>query len=198
MMGMELIPELKIGWLNGWILVCLMFLIFGILIKAFNKNVVARLYDFDKSSWSKMQRAFTAIGKLLLGLVWLVLIIFTPLKIGSNVLIIGTILYTLGLAGFIIALFNFKNTPLNQPVAKGLYRISRHPQVFMLFILFFGICIAVGSWLLLFILIISSLLLHFRTLAEEKACLEKYGDSYRAYMKRVPRYFLIKTNMKEE
>jgi len=193
---MELIPELKIGWLNGWILVCLMFLIFGILIEAFPKNVVVRLYDFDKSSCSKMQRAFTAIGKLLLGLVWLVLIIFAPLKIGSNVLIIGTILYTVSLAGFIIALFNFKNTPLDQPVVKGLYKISRHPQLFMLFILFFEICIAVGSWLLLFILIISSFLLHFRTLSEEKTCLEKYGDSYHAYMKCVPRYFLIKTNMK--
>ena len=194
---MELIPALEIGWLNGWILVFLKFSILGILLKVFPKDVVTRLYDFDKSSWSKTQRAFTAIGKLL-GLVCLILIIFTPLKIGSNVFIIGTILYTLGSAGFIIALFNFKNTPLDQPVARGLYRISRHPQVFMLFISAFGICIAIGSWLVLFIVIISSLFLHFRTLAEEKACLERYGDSYRAYMKRVPRYFLIKTHMKKE
>ena len=47
-------------------------------------------------------------------------------------------------------------------------------------------------------LIISALFLRSRTLAEETACLEQYGDSYRAYMKRVPRYLLIKTCMKEE
>jgi len=107
-------------------------------------------------------------------------------------------LFALGLAGFVIALFNFKNAPLDQPVTRGLYRISRHPQQLMFFISFLGICVAIGSWLALFIQIVSSLFLHSRILAEEKACLERYGDSYRAYMKRVPRYFLIKTHMKEE
>ncbi len=196
MIGMELIPTLEIGWLNGWILICLLYLIYGILLKVFPKDVVARLYDYDRSGWSKTQKVIYVIGKLL-ALVCLVLIIFTPLKIGSNIFIIGTILYTFGLAGFIIALFNFKNTLLDQPVARGLYRISRHPQVLMLFISAFGICIAIGSWLVLFIIIISSLFLHYRDLAEEEACLERYGDSYRAYMKRVPRYLLIKTRMKE-
>ena len=197
MVEMELIPALEIGWLNGWILICLMYLIYGILLMAFPKDVVARLYDYDKSSWSKTQRGFYVTGKLL-ALVCLFLIIFTPLKIRSNIFIPGIILFALGLTGFITALFNFKNTPLNQSVTRGLYRISRHPQVLMLFISAFGICIAIGSWLVLFIIIISSLFLHSRDLAEEEACLERYGDSYRAYMKRVPRYFLIKTHMKEE
>ena len=197
MIGMELIPRLEIGWLNGWILVCLLYLIFGIFLMTFPKDVRAKLFYYDRSRWNKTQRVFYVIGKLL-ALVCLVLIIFTPLKIGANVFIPGIILFTFGLAGFIIALFNFKNTPSNQPVTRGLYRISRHPQVVMLFIMSIGICIAIGSWLFLLILIISSLFLHFRDIAEEKACLEKYGDSYRAYMKRVPRYFLIKTHMKEE
>ncbi len=189
---MELIPTLEIGWLNGWILLCLMYLIFGILLLAFPKDVVARLYDYDRSCWSKTQRAFYIIGKLL-ALVCLFLIIFTPLKIRANIFIPGIILFALGLAGFIAALFNFKNTPLDQSVTRGLYRISRHPQVLMLFIMSIGICMTVGSWLVLFILVIAGFFGHFRTLAEEKACLERYGDSYRAYMKRVPRYFLIKT-----
>ena len=141
MVEMELIPALEIGWLNGWILLCLLYLIFGILLMAFPKDVVARLYDYDRSGWSKTQRAFYV---------------------------------------------NFKNTPLDQPVTRGLYGISRHPQVLMLFISAFGICIAIGSWLVLFIAIISSLFLHSRDIAEKKACLERYGDSYRAYMKRVP------------
>jgi protein-S-isoprenylcysteine O-methyltransferase Ste14 len=32
---------------------------------------------------------------------------------------------------------------------------------------------------------------HFRILAEEGTCLRQYGDSYRVYMERVPRYFLL-------
>jgi len=185
---MEPMPVLAIGLLNGWILICLFYMVYGLLLWVFPKNVVARLYD--KSGRAKRNRVLIGIGSVL-AFVYFVLIILTPLKIGSNVFIPGIILFALGLAGFVIALFNFKNAPLDQLVTGGLYRISRHPQQLMFFISFLGICIAIGSWLALFIQIISSLFLHFRILAEEKACLERYGDSYWDYMKRVPRYFLF-------
>jgi len=188
MVEMELIPALEIGWLNGWILVCLLYLIYGISLWAFPKDVVARLYN--KSGRRKRQKVFIYIGSLL-AFVYFFLIIFTPLKIGANVFIPGIILFALGLAGFVIALFNFKKTPPDQPVTKGLYRISRHPQQLMFLISFFGICIAIGSWLALFIQIISSLFLQSRILAEEKACLERYGDSYREYVNRTPRWIGI-------
>jgi protein-S-isoprenylcysteine O-methyltransferase Ste14 len=119
------------------------------------------------------------------------LIILTPLQIKSAMFIPGIIVFSLGLTGFVIALFNFKNAPLDRPVTGGLYRISRHPQQLMFFISFLGICLAVGSWLTLFLQIISSIFLHSRIMAEEKACIERYGDPYRDYMKRVPRYFLF-------
>jgi len=187
---MELIPTLEIGWLNGWILVCLFVLIPQTLTKTFPKDVRTRLWGRDRLGLSRKERVLNGIGKLL-GLVYLILIIFTPLKIETNIFIIGIILSVVGFGGVIFALFNFKNTPLDQPVTKGLYRISRHPQEFMLFILFFGICMAIGSWLALFILFISKLFRHFGILGEEKACLERYGDSYKEYMKSVPRYFLF-------
>jgi len=185
---MELVPTLKYGWLNGWILLCLLCLIEGFLLIVFPKDVVTRL--FDRSGWDKKQRTFTVIGKLF-SLACLILIILTPLKIGSSVLVVGTILYILGLVGLIIAILNFRNTPLGQPVTEGLYRLSRHPQILMLFVLFIGICVAIGSWVALLMLMISKLVQHLGILAEEEACLERYGDSYRAYMKRVPRYFLF-------
>lgn len=185
---MELVPTLKIGWLNGWILLCLLCLIEGFLLIVFPKDVVTRL--FDRSGWDKKQRTFTVIGKLF-SLACLILIILTPLKIGSSALVVGTILYILGLVGLIIAILNFRNTPLGQPVTVGLYRLSRHPQILMLFVLFVGICVAIGSWLALLMLMVSKLVQHLGILAEEEVCLERYGDSYRAYMKRVPRYFLF-------
>ena len=185
---MELFPALELGWLNGWILICLIYVPFGILLLTFPKDVVARLYD--RSGRTERQKVLIFIGGLL-AFIYFVLIIFTPLKIGSNVFIPGITLYLLGLTGFIIALINFKNASPDQPVTEGLYRISRNPQQLSFFITFIGICIAMGSWLALLIQMLSSLFLHVRILAEEKACLERYGDSYRDYMKRVPRYFLF-------
>ena len=185
---MELITELEVGWLNGWILICLLYLMYGFLLLIFPKDVVARLYD--KSGRTKRQKAIIHAGGLLASVLF-ILLTFTPLKIGSNVFILGIATYALGLTGFVVALFNFKNTPHDQPATGGLYRISRNPQQVMFFITFIGICVAVGSWLALLIQMVSSLFLHTRILAEEKACLAHYGDSFREYMKSVPRYFLF-------
>jgi protein-S-isoprenylcysteine O-methyltransferase Ste14 len=187
---MELIPALQIGWLNGWTLVCLLYMIYGAFLISFPKDVRARLFYYDRSRWSRNQRDFYLAGRVSV-LVYLVLTILTPLSAGTSVFIPGIILFALGLAGFIVALSDFKNLLPNQPATKGLYSISRHPQVLMLFVSSVGICMAIGSWLALLMLIISKFFGHFRTLAEEEACMKQYGDSYRAYMRRVPRYFLF-------
>ncbi len=185
---MEIITTLEIGWLNGWILLVIELLIQGLLLLVFPKNVVSRL--FDRSGWSEKQRVFTIIGKVF-SLACLILIILTPLKINSSTFIVGLILYAIGLAGLVVAMLNFKNTPPNQPVSKGVYKISRHPQIVSLFVIFLGICVAIGSWAALFMLMMSKLLQHFGILAEEEVCLKRYGESYRAYMEQVPRYFLF-------
>jgi protein-S-isoprenylcysteine O-methyltransferase Ste14 len=185
---MELIPALNIGWLNGWILLVFDFLIQGFLLLIFPKDVVSRL--FNRSGWSVKQRAFTIIGKAF-SLACLILIIMTPLNFNSRVFTVGLILYTIGLAGLVVAMLNFKDTPLNQPVTKGVYKISRHPQIVSLFVIFLGICLAIGSWVALLTLILSKLFQHFGILAEEEICLQTYGESYRAFMERVPRYFLF-------
>lgn len=185
---MELIPALELGWLNGWILLALEFLIQGFLLLIFPKDVVNRL--FDRSGWSVKQRIFTIIGKVF-SLACLILIILTPLKLNSSVFIVGLILYAIGLAGLVVAMLNFKDTPPSQPVTKGVYKMSRHPQIVALFILFLGICVAIGSWVALFMLTMSRLLQHFGILAEEEVCLRRYGESYRTFMEQVPRYFLV-------
>jgi protein-S-isoprenylcysteine O-methyltransferase Ste14 len=185
---MELMSALEIGWLNGWIPLGLLVLVEGLLLKVFPRDVVTRL--FDRSKWDKRQVVFTAIGKLF-SLACLVLIVFTPLKIGSSAFVVGMVLYVLGLVGLIVAILNFRNTPAGQPVTRGLYTVSRHPQIVMLFVAFLGMCLAIGSWLALLTLLMSKLLQHVGILAEEEACLEQYGDSYRDYMKQVPRYFLL-------
>jgi protein-S-isoprenylcysteine O-methyltransferase Ste14 len=185
---MEIFPRLQIGWLNGWVLLVVEFLIEGSMLLVFPKNVVSRL--FDRSGWTKKQRIFTIVGKAfsLLCLVWIVL---TPLKVHSFLFIPGLFLYMIGIIGLVIAMLNFRDTPLDQPVTGGVYKISRHPQIFSLFILFVGICIAIGSWPALIALVFSKLFQHFGILAEEEACEKKYGESYRTYMSRIPRYFLF-------
>ena len=185
---MELFPELRFGLLNGWIFLGLLGLTDGVCFLIFPKDVVKRL--FDRSGWGQKQVIFTVIGKMT-ALVCLILIILTPLKIESGVFVIGAAATALGLIGLVTALFNYRNTSLDQPVTQGLFKISRHPQTVMSSLVLLGACIAIGSWSAIIALTVARILSHFGILAEEEVCLKQYGDSYQAYMQHVPRYFVF-------
>ncbi|HEY44044.1 MAG TPA: hypothetical protein G4O11_08695 [Anaerolineae bacterium] len=185
---MELLPELKIGLLNGWLPLILFYTIFGLMLLSFPKSVVARLYD--RSGWTEKQKTLSAFGKLFM-FSWIFIAIFTPIKLSQGAFVLGCLLYALGLAGIVVALLNYKDTPLDRPVTIGLYKVSRNPQQITILILFLGISFAVGSWLAVFLLAIGAVMAHIRILAEEKSCLEQYGVSYKNYMEQVPRYFVF-------
>ena len=185
---MELFPAFEIGWLNGWIFMVIFFFILGIVIKMCPKEVITRLYDNE--GWTKSQYTFTKLGKLC-GLIHLILVIFTPLSIGSIEFMIGIILFLSGTIGFVIAVTNFKKAPLDKPITSGLYNISRNPQIMTLFLVSFGTSLIIGSWIAIIIIIVSAIFLHFRILGEEKRLTQQYGDSFLEYKKKVPRYFLF-------
>lgn len=185
---MELMPALKLGWLNGWIMLGSFYLVFGMLMLLFPRDIVARLYDI--SGLSVRQRALSTIGQPFV-LACQGLIIFSPLKIGQDVFVIGCALFMFGLVGMLAALFTYRNTPGDQLVTGGLYRVSRNPQWMALSVMYLGCCVAIGSWVAVILYLVSAAFIHFRILGEETACLKQYGESYREYMGRVPRYFLF-------
>lgn len=185
---MEWLPDLRFGLLNGWISLAALSLTDGLLFAIFPKEVVKRL--FDRSGWSQKQVLFTVLGKVCaLGSIGL--LIFTPLKIGSPVFIIGTVTIAIGLVGVISALVTFRSTPLDEPVVRGLYRVSRHPQIVMATLVLLGGCVVIGSWTALIALMAARVLSHFGLLAEEEKCLAEYGVSYQEYLDTVPRYFIF-------
>lgn len=185
---MELIPKLRLDLMNGWMLLAFFYIVFGVLLVIFPKSVVSRLYD--RFAWSKRQKILSAIGKLFI-LPWLALVILTPLNTGQVVFILGIVIYLLGLLGFVLSLLNYRDTPLDQPVTKGLYRFSRNPQQVSILLSYLGISLAIGSWVAVLLITIVAFMSHIRVTAEERSCLRQYGDSYREYMERVPRYFLF-------
>ena len=91
----------------------------------------------------------------------------------------------------IFAMLNFATTPHNQPVVKGMYRISRHPVQVLAIIMSIGIGIATTSWIIIVASVVLALLSYPTFLAQERSCLETYGDSYRDYMNRTPRWLGI-------
>ena len=90
------------------------------------------------------------------------------------------------------------NAPLDRPATEGLYRISRNPIYLSTFLIDIGIGIACASWIYLLYAMIEIILQHMTLGAEERWCLEKYGDAYREYMNRTPKWIGIPKSEKRE
>jgi protein-S-isoprenylcysteine O-methyltransferase Ste14 len=114
--------------------------------------------------------------------------IFLPLKIGTAWLYVGLVIFALALVMSVITTVNYATTPLDTPVSKGVYRISRNPIYFTGFLLYIGIGIATASWVILLCAILWIVLFQIVLPSEERFLLEKYGDSYREYMNKTPKW----------
>lgn len=183
---MQLILELSLGLFNGWILIIIFYIIFGLLIAIFPEPAVARLYD--KTGWTRKQNLLTLFAKIF-GLLSIVLLIFTPLQYPQPIFYWSITIFTLGTGLMVIALLNFRNTPLDEPIRKGLYKYSRNPQWIGLVLVGFGTAVACGSWIVVIINLLGAITGHQRILAEERACLQQYGEPYKKYLEQAPRYF---------
>jgi protein-S-isoprenylcysteine O-methyltransferase Ste14 len=123
--------------------------------------------------------------------------LFLPLKFGTALFYIGFVMYLICMIFSLLGIHNFATTPKDKPVTKGVYRFSRHPMYFFGFLTFIGIGITSASWLYLILAASYIVLGNIVYKVEERVCLNKYGDAYREYMNRVPRWIGIPKSKKE-
>jgi len=114
--------------------------------------------------------------------------IFLPLKLGTLWFFAGLPICFLALVMGLMFGISFATAPLGEPISKGIYANSRHPGYFGFFLLYVGIGIACASWVFLLCALVWIVSWHFGVVEEERSLLEKYGNSYREYMNRTPRW----------
>jgi protein-S-isoprenylcysteine O-methyltransferase Ste14 len=124
--------------------------------------------------------------------------IFLPLKLGTIWFYVGFPVTVIGLIMGWIVLVNWTNTPHDEPITKGLYRYSRNPMYVTAFVFFLGLSITTASWVLLLFTIIFLIGCAIFINLEEQLTLEEYGNSYREYMKRTPRWIGIPKSSKKQ
>jgi len=76
-------------------------------------------------------------------------------------------------------------------VESGMYAFVRHPEFLGHILIIFALVIISQHWISLIIGAILIVLLCFAMIEEEKRNIEKFGNAYMDYMKRVPRINLI-------
>jgi protein-S-isoprenylcysteine O-methyltransferase Ste14 len=198
---MLLIPEFELGLWNAWIFLLYYvlaivptMLIYRIGAKDEWKKAMSRQYT--NISPNKTERRLKYIGYFVF-LALIIFSLFSPLKLDTVWFYVGLLIYLLGVIFAIMAEVGFATTPLDKSVTKGIYRISRNPQDFGAFLIMIGMGIACASWLFLLFAMIWIIISNRGAIAEERFCLEKYGDGYRKYMNRTPRWIGIPKSEKE-
>jgi len=186
---MSLVPAFEIGIWNVWIfMVCslipVIFLFMPLVSRGQKEGTVFT------ASFSKMQKnAFSSTQLIFFILV--IYSIFVPLKLGTAWFYVGLPVFLIGFIPYAMLAVNFVTTPLDKPVTTGIYRYSRHPMYLIMFLILLGAGIASASWIFLLLSVVDIILPTLFVKAEERYCLDKYGDAYSEYMKRTPRWIGI-------
>jgi len=187
---MSLVPEFELGLWNAWILVLsflLLFTVWEILNHLRGQKGSNRP---NKPPFNEKEERLYGISQLIF---WASVIysVFLSLKLDTVWFCAGLLVYLLGIIFTVIAGTSLDNTPMDRPATEGLYRISRNPIYLGTFLIFVGIGVACASWLFLLLIAIFIVLQDRLIAPEERWCLEKYGDAYREYMNRTPKWIGI-------
>jgi len=184
---MSAMPAFEIGVWNAWIFMAYLLLsIIPFMYIAIKKSAPS----VEDSKLSMVAKMFATSSKLLL-LPAMVYSIFLPLELDTAWFYVGLPITLIGLIAYTIVLVNWATTPLDSSVSRGLYRYSRHPMYVTMFVFFLGLSIVTASWVLLLLFIVFVVGCVVFVNVEEQSLLEKYGDSYREYMDRTPRWIGI-------
>lgn len=193
---MLLIPAFKIGLWNAWVfeLCSLLPLPIVLLIqkRRASKSEKGARAKGELDYMDETEKRLFGFSRVVMFLP-IIYSIFLPLRSGTMWFYVGLPIALVGLIMLLTVWVSFATTPVgDEPITTGLYRYSRHPMYLTGFFMDIGISIACASWLFLLLAIASMLFSHVRFAGfEEQSCLEKYGDAYREYMNRTPRYIGI-------
>jgi len=144
----------------------------------------------EESGLSRVAKIFASSSKLLL-FPAMVYSVFLPMKLGTAWFYVGLPITLIGLIAYTIVLVNWATTPLDNQISRGLYRYSRHPMYVTMFVFLLGLGIVTVSWVLLLLFIVFVVGCVVFVHVEEQSCLQKYGDAYREYMSKTPRWIGI-------
>ena len=186
---MSLTPVFEVGIWNAWIFMSI-FILQMLAVALFGKGVWERSSLPSDFSKSKREAKAGIIGNAIWFLAT-VYSVFLPLQLGTNWFYAGLTIFIVGLMILTIATAYFATAPVGKPVIRGIYRFSRHPMYLSLFIIYIGTSIATVSWLFFLLGIANYIWIRTESLVEERYCLERYGNKYRKYMNKTPRWIGI-------
>lgn len=178
---MQLLPNHTLGIMNLWWYPLMYGLVTLLVMRRIPKDQKKKMLSFPKSASGLVSFIF---GKALI-----LYSVFIPIEPFAINFFIGTAIYVVGLVLSVYAMWTFSKADLNQPVTHGIYKISRHPMQVMSFVMWLGIGVVSGTWIMILCALSFAIVSFPSLVAQEKYCLNEYSNVYKEYMKKTPRYF---------
>jgi protein-S-isoprenylcysteine O-methyltransferase Ste14 len=183
---MSLVPAFEIGVWNAWIFT--IWLLVVLFLGPLNIIPKGREGGSDfTAEFSKTQK-YAIRSMHIIYLLLIIYSIFVPLKLGTAWFYAGLPIYLLGLISYAMVWVGFATTPPDKLVTRGIYRYSRNPMQLSQVVIFLGVGIAAASWVFLLLAAVYIIAPLLWVDAEERHCLKYYGDAYREYMDKTPRW----------
>jgi len=184
---MLLVPAFKIGVWNAWI-----FMIWPwvdmLAVRLVGSDVYRRASGLPSEMKTSHRYRVVSYVSMAVDTMAVAYSIFLPLQLGTRWFYAGLSIFLLGLVVLTAATVNFATTPMDVPITRGVYHYSRHPLYLASLLIYLSVGIASASWVFLLVFFVQSVSIRIAAVGEERCCLEKYGDAYREYIDRTPRW----------
>ena len=181
--------ELSIGWGYAWWFPAVYMLITIVIMMVYGKGFTKRFLRLPGAKFKG--KIPTILSGTLFSRGIMAYAIFIPFQTSTIWFWAGVSIFSISTVLTAISMINFATTPNDQPVTKGMYRISRNPVQVLAIIMLIGIGLATLSWIIIVACLLLAIISHPTFLVQERSCLEMYGDAYSEYMNRTPRWIGI-------
>jgi protein-S-isoprenylcysteine O-methyltransferase Ste14 len=184
---MQFLPDFSIDIVGGWWF-SLSFLMVNMFIAlkypGFRRK--ALVFPRYRSFVERISMIFTILifqGRVLMA-------IFIPISFTMPFFAIGMVGWLLGLTAYLVSIITFSSSSPDAPVVSGIYRLTRNPQQISLIMMWSSAGLILGTFLFPLLGFIEMVMAYPGFKAQERFCLEKFGDKYKEYMNQVPRYMM--------
>ena len=134
---MDLLPKFQAGILNGWIPLIIYFISLIVSASLYSKEARVWLFNNPQDENISVFKFIRLFGELAM-VAYILMVVFTPMRIGDPVFLAGAIVFFIGFVLEMSALYYFRKAPMGQPVVNGPYGASRNPQWLGLFLVLLG------------------------------------------------------------
>jgi len=184
---MLLIPVFQIGVWNAWIFMIWPWVAM-LAVRLVGLDVYRRASGLPSEMKTSHRYRVVSYVSMIVETMAVAYSIFLPLQLGTIWFYAGLSIFLTGLVVLTAATVNFAATPMDVPITRGIYHYSRHPLYLASLLIYLSVGIASASWVFLLVFVVQSVSIRLAAVGEERFCLGKYGDAYREYIDRTPRW----------